>query len=80
MSDHRTPAQIEADIERQRAQLADTVDALSAKLDVKSQAHAKVDEVRARATTETGRPRPEVLGAAAVVVVLVALYVWRRRR
>jgi len=80
MSDHRTPAQIEADIARQRAQLADTVDALSAKLDVKSQAQAKVDQVRARATTDTGRPRPEVLGAAAVMVALVALYVWRRRR
>ncbi len=43
----RTPEEIQADIEVQREQLADTVDALSAKLDVKSQAKAKVDDAKA---------------------------------
>lgn len=76
----RTPDEIQADIEQQRAQLAGTLDALSAKLDVKAQAQAKVAEVKDRATTDTGRPRTEVLAVGATVVVLaVALVLWRRR-
>ncbi len=42
----QTPEQIQADIEQQREHLAGTLDALSAKMDVKSQAQAKVSEVR----------------------------------
>ena len=76
----RTPEQIQADIEVQREQLAGTIDALAEKLDVKSQARHKADEVRARLTDERGRPRPQVVGAVAVVVVgSVALVWWRRR-
>ncbi len=75
-----TPAQIEADIIRQREQLADTVSALQDKLDVKSQAQYKAAELKDRATTSTGKPRPEVVAVAAgVVVLLVALTLWRRR-
>ena len=37
-----TPEEIQADIERQREQLAQTVDDLGHKLDVKAQARAKV--------------------------------------
>ena len=78
--DDRSPEQIEADIEQQREQLADTVDALTAKLDVKAQAGAKVDEVRHRATTDSGKPRPELIAAGAAVVVAVGVLVcWRRR-
>ena len=76
----QTPDEIQAEIEEQRAQLAGTLDALSAKLDVKTQAQAKVAEVKDRATTDTGRPRNELLlVGAAVVVVAVALAMWRRR-
>lgn len=76
----QTPQQIEAEIEAQRAQLAGTVDALAAKLDVRSRASAKAAELRDRATTETGKPRPDLLAVAAVTVVLVAvLALWRRR-
>ena len=45
-SEAQTPDEIEAEIEVQREQLAETIDALSAKLDVKSQAQAKVEEAK----------------------------------
>ena len=69
----RSPEQIEADIAQQREQLADTVDALTAKLDVKAQAGAKVDEVKHRATTDSGKPRPEVVAAGVAALVAVGL-------
>lgn len=76
-----TPQQIEAEIEAQRAQLAGTVDALAAKLDVRSRTSAKAAELRARATTETGKPRPDLLAIAVVAAgVLVALTLWGRRK
>lgn len=41
----RSPEEIEADLERTRAELGQTVDALSAKLDVKSRARAQLRSV-----------------------------------
>lgn len=77
----RTPEQIEAEIAVQREQLAETVDELAAKLDVKSQAKQKVASLKDSATTDTGSPRPEVLGAAgSLVAMAVVLLLWRRRR
>lgn len=71
---------LQLEVERNRDQLADTVDALQAKLDVKSKAQARAADVRDRVTTEDGKPRPVVLaGAAAVVVAAVGLVWWRRR-
>ena len=76
----QTPEQLEADIERQREELADTVSALEAKLDVKSRAKDKATELKDRATTDTGKPRPDLAAAAgAAVATLVGLVVWRRR-
>ena len=72
MSDTRTPAEIEAEIEQQREQLAQTVDQLAAKLDVKSQAQAKVEDLKRN-------PQPLII-AGAVVVSVVALVWWRRHR
>jgi hypothetical protein len=76
----QTPDQIREEIERTRADLADTVDALHAKVDVKSRAQAKLDDVKHRATTPSGKPRPELLAAAAGAVLVVAAVVWWRRR
>jgi MYXO-CTERM domain-containing protein len=76
----KTPEEIQADIERQREQLAQTVDQLGHKLDVKAQTKARVAEVKDRSTDDDGKPRPEVLGAAAAVVAGVALLAWLRRR
>ena len=77
----QTPEQIEADIARQRDELADTVAALEAKLDVKSRAQDKAAELKDRATTDSGKPRPDLSAAAgAALAALVGLVVWRRRR
>jgi len=77
----QTPEEIEAQIAQQREHLAETVDQLAAKLDVKSQAQAKVADVKDRATTDDGKPRPEVLAAAGSLVAMIAvLVVWKYRR
>ena len=78
MSD-RTAA-LEADIQAQRDQLADTVDQLSHKLDVKAQAKERAADLKDRATTSSGRPRPDLAAAAAGIVALTGLLLWWRRR
>jgi MYXO-CTERM domain-containing protein len=75
-----TPEEIQADIERQREHLAQTVDDLGHKLDVKAQSRERIAEVKDRATTDDGKPRPEVLGAAAAAVLGLGLVIWLRRR
>ena len=65
-----TPAELEADIERKRQELAHTLDELGTKLDVKRQLSERAQRVEPR----------QLAVAGAVVVVLVALVVWRRRR
>jgi uncharacterized membrane protein len=68
----QTPEQIEAEIELQRQQLAQTVDQLGARLDFKARATDKIAELRSR---------PDVLvGAAVATVLVVALVWWRRHR
>ena len=74
------PDAIREDIERTRADLADTVDALHAKVDVKHRAEVKAHELKDRATTSTGKPRPELVGGVAAAVLLAVGLVWWRRR
>ena len=73
-----TPEEIEADIARQREELAATVTQLHARLDVKARAGARAAELRARATTPDGKPRPELATAAVALVVVTVLVLWRR--
>lgn len=81
MAEQPTPEQLEAEIALQREQLAGTVDQLAAKLDVKSRAKDKVASLKDSATTDSGTPRPEVLGAAgSLVAMAVVLLLWRHRR
>jgi hypothetical protein len=80
MSDTSTTARIEADIQRQRDHLADTVDQLSHKLDVKAQAKERAAHLQDRATTASGKPRPELVAGVIALVALVAGIVWWRRR
>jgi hypothetical protein len=73
------PDAIREEIERTREELAGTVDALHAKLDVKSQAKARVARVKDQATTDSGKPRPEVIAGVAGAVLLAAGLIWWRR-
>ena len=73
-----TPDEIEADIARQREELAATVTELHARLDVKARTRAKAAELRGRATTPDGNPDPRVIAAAVAIAVLAGVAVWRR--
>lgn len=80
--------ELQAEIEKTRQALGETVDALSAKTDLKARVGAKVDEVRGRvhdaATDDQGDLKPVVPAGAAAVALLaggiVVLLVWRKRR
>jgi hypothetical protein len=61
----RTPEEIEADIERTRRDLGDTVAAVAEKADVKTQAKLKVDEAKARVKEKVGGATPESAGDGA---------------
>ena len=70
MSDTDTrPSELEAEIEAQRAQLAETVDQLSHKLDVKAQAKARLDRV---APMSRWRSRSASLLAVSALVLVAA--------
>ena len=91
-----TAAELEERLAETRADLGDTVEALSGKLDVGSRVRTRVGTSRDNAaaharsardtvvdatTTAEGGPRPEALAAAgAVVVVAVLVVVLARRR
>ena len=70
----RSKDQIEADLTQTREHLAETVDALQHKLDVKSRASEKAAAVR------RDHGREAAVGAAVAVAAIVALLVIRRRR
>lgn len=73
------PDAIREDIERTREELAETVDALHAKLDVKRQAQERFARAKDQATTDAGRPRPDLVAGVVGAALLVAGLVWWRR-
>lgn len=75
-----TAAQLEREVAEQRRRLADTVEALQARLDVPSRARGRAAELRDRATDDGGRPRPQVVAGAVLVLATVAALVHLRRR
>ncbi|QIK68003.1 DUF3618 domain-containing protein [Nocardioides sp. HDW12B] len=83
--DNRTVDEIERDLERTRKQLGATVEALGAKLDVKSRTKGWAEEKKT-ATQRTARQvsdqhgRELAFGVGALVAGLVVLAVWRSRR
>ena len=89
----RTPeeekAALQDEIERTRAELGATVEALTQKADVKAQAREKVEHAKSQAQTkahdiqqklpEPARENPIVPVAAGIGVALVALWLIKRR-
>jgi Protein of unknown function (DUF3618) len=78
--------QLRRDIERTRAELGATVEALSHKADVKAHARAKAEHAKtqAREKAEVARSqaqeKPAVPLAAGIGVAIAALWLIRRRR
>jgi hypothetical protein len=89
----QTPDEIREDIERTRAQLAETVDELSERLNVKHQAQLKADAAKTAATQKIGvakqtasdkvaaaKPyQSQIISAAAGIGALVTLFLVVRR-
>lgn len=76
----RTPDEIEAEINAARDRLAATVTALQDRVNPRNLARHAAAGVKRSLTTEDGRPKPEVVAAGAVLVLGIALVVWRRAR
>jgi MYXO-CTERM domain-containing protein len=67
-----------ADIDRTRAELARTIDAISERVSPKKNVDRVLEQIRQRAT----RVDPLMAGGAAAAVLLsvTALFLWRRRK
>ena len=67
-----------ADIDRTRAELARTIDAISERVSPKKNVNRVLEQVRQRATQVD--PLMAGAAAAAVLVSVTALFLWRRRK
>lgn len=74
MTGQQTPEEIRREVEETRRELADTVDALSHKANVKEQARLKKEEVQERVSSN---PAPLVIAGGGALIALVWLV--RRR-
>jgi Protein of unknown function (DUF3618) len=78
--------QLRREIERTRAELGATVEALSHKADVKAHARAKAEHAKAQAREKAelarsqAKQKPAVPLAAGIGVAIAALWLIRRRR
>lgn len=82
MTDPHESEVLREDVERTREQLADTVDELAAKFDVKSRAkesaHEFTESAKEQVVDSDGKPRPEVLALAGGLVSLYLAYLMLR--
>lgn len=76
-----TREQLENDIELTRAQLGDTVEQLTSRLDVKHRAKARVADTAANTQAQVRQhPTRTAAVGAGLLAALAGLAVWRRRR
>ena len=79
--DQRTPAEIEADIERTRVRLAGTVDAIAERVKPANVARRGAESAKAQVVDEQGNLRAKRVAVLAVAVAgAVGLVLWRRSR
>ena len=76
----RTPAEIEAEIERTRQRLAGTVDAIADRVKPANMARHAVESAKAQVIDKRGQVRTGRAAAIAAAAVAVGLLVWRRHR
>lgn len=77
----RTPAEIEAEIERTRQRLAGTVDAIADRVSPANLARRGAESAKAQVIDERGQVRTgRVAGIAAAAVAVVGFLAWRRSR
>ncbi|MEH3139371.1 MAG: DUF3618 domain-containing protein [Mycobacterium kyogaense] len=79
--------ELQADIERTRAELGETVGALTDKMDVKGRAQQKVADTkdavaqRSHDAIDTVKTKPAIpVGAIVALVATVGVLIWLRRR
>ena len=77
----RTPAEIEAEIERIRARLAGTVDAIAERVKPANVARRGVDSAKGQVVDQGGNLRVQRVAVLALALAgAVGLVVWRRSR
>ena len=77
----RTPAEIEAEIERTRQRLASTVDAIADRVSPANVARRGAESAKAQVVDERGQVRTGRAAAiAAAAVAVVGFLAWRRNR
>ena len=77
----RTPAEIEAEIERTRLRLAGTVDAIADRVKPGNVARRGAEAARSQVVDERGQPRTARIAALAGAAVAVGVVLfWRRSR
>ena len=68
---------LQADIEKTREQLGETVEALSAKLDVKAHVKSSAEHTKDRAVASVSSNWPVLVGFATAAIV--AAIIWKKR-